>query len=213
MNNLKDKKLIKNSKKLYILISILILTIILFIIFFAFFMVKNFKTGNNKSSQDMVNDILNIKSYNTTIEVEVKSNKNQNKYIIEQSYKSENENSQEVIEPSNISGVKIVKENGVLKLENSKLNLISVFENYSYLSENDLDLSSFINDYKSNKNSNYTENDDKIIMKTENINSNNKTIKKLYINKKNGKIEKMEIEDTNKKIAVYILYREVNVNS
>ena len=176
-------------------------------------MVKNFKTGNNKSSQDMVNDILNIKSYNTTIEVEVKSNKNQNKYIIEQSYKSENENSQEVIEPSNISGVKIIKENGVLKLENSKLNLISVFENYSYLSENDLDLSSFINDYKSNKNSNYTENDDKIIMKTENINSNNKTIKKLYINKKNGKIEKMEIEDTNKKIAVYILYREVNVNS
>ena len=211
MNRFENKKIIKNSKKIYI--SILILILILFVIFFAFFMVKNFKTGNNKSSQDMVNDILNIKSYNTTIEVEVKSNKNQNKYIIEQSYKSENENSQEVIEPSNISGVKIIKENGVLKLENSKLNLISVFENYSYLSENDLDLSSFINDYKSNKNSNYTENDDKIIMKTENINSNNKTIKKLYINKKNGKIEKMEIEDTNKKIAVYILYREVNVNS
>lgn len=211
MNRFKNKKIIKSSKKLYI--SIFTLTIILFVIFFAFFMVKNFKTGNNKSSQDMVNDILNIKSYNTTIEVEVKSNKNQNKYIIEQTYKSENENSQEVIEPSNISGVKIIKENGVLKLENSKLNLISVFENYSYLSKNDLDLSSFINDYKSNKNSNYTENDDKIIMKTENINSNNKTIKKLYINKKNGKIEKMEIEDTNKKIAVYILYREVNVNS
>ena len=211
MNRFENKKIIKGSKKLYI--SIFTLTIILFVIFFAFFMVKNFKTGNNKSSQDMVNDILNIKSYNTTIEVEVKSNKNQNKYIIKQSYKNESENSQEVIEPSNISGVKIVKENGVLKLENSKLNLISVFENYSYLSENDLDLSSFINDYKSNKNSNYTENDDKIIMKTENINSNNKTIKKLYINKKNGKIEKMEIEDTNKKIAVYILYREVNVNS
>ena len=176
-------------------------------------MVKNFKTGNNKSSQEMVNDVLNIKSYNATIEVEVKSNKNQNKYIIEQSYKNENENSQEVIEPSNISGVKVIKENGVLKLENSKLNLISVFENYSYLSENDLDLSSFVNDYKNNKNSNYTENDNEIIIKTENINSKNKTIKKLYINKKNGKIEKMEIEDTNKKIAVYILYREVNVNS
>ena len=27
------------------------------------------------------------------------------------------------------------------------------------------------------------------------------------------KITKLEIEDTNKKIAVYILYREVNVNS
>ena len=211
MNRLENKKIIKNSKKLYI--SILILILILFVIFFAFFMVKNFKTGNNKSSQDMVNDVLNIKSYNATIEVEVKSNKNQNKYIIKQSYKNENENSQEVIEPSNIKGVKIIKENGVLKLENSKLNLLSVFEDYSYLSENDLDLSSFINDYKNNKNSNYTENDNEIIIKTENINSKNKTIKKLYINKKNGKIEKMEIEDTNKKIAVYILYREVNVNS
>ncbi len=211
MNRFENKKIIKNSKKLYI--SILILILILFVIFFAFFMVKNFKTGNNKSSQDMVNDVLNIKSYNATIEVEVKSNKNQNKYIIKQSYKNENENSQEVIEPSNIKGVKIIKENGVLKLENSKLNLLSVFENYSYLSENDLDLSSFINDYKNNKNSNYTENDNEIIIKTENINSKNKTIKKLYINKKNGKIEKMEIEDTNKKIAVYILYREVNVNS
>ena len=208
MNRFENKKIIKNSKKLYI--SILILILILFVIFFAFFMVKNFKTGNNKSSQDMVNDVLNIKSYNATIEVEVKSNKNQNKYIIEQSYKNENENSQEVIEPSNIKGVKIIKENGVLKLENSKLNLLSFFENYSYLSENDLDLSSFINDYKNNKNSNYTENDNEIIIKTENINSKNK---KLYINKKNGKIEKMEIEDTNKKIAVYILYREVNVNS
>ena len=209
MNKLKDKKVIRISKKFYILILILIL----FVIFFAFFMVKNFKSGNNKSSQDMVNDILNMKTYNTIIEVKVKSNKNQNKYVIKQVYNSENENSQEVIEPSNISGVKIIKTNGDLKLENSKLNLISVFQNYIYLSENDLDLSSFISDYRNNENSNYTENNDEIVMRTEKVNSNNKKIKKLYINKKNGKVEKMEIEDTNKKTAVYILYREVNVNS
>ena len=209
MNKLKDKKVIRISKRFYILILILIL----FVIFFAFFMVKNFKSGNNKSSQDMVNDILNMKTYNTIIEVEVKSNKNQNKYVIKQVYNSENENSQEVIEPSNISGVKIIKTNGDLKLENSKLNLISVFQNYIYLSENDLDLSSFISDYRNNENSNYTENNDEIVMRTEKVNSNNKIIKKLYINKKNGKVEKMEIEDTNKKTAVYILYREVNVNS
>ena len=209
MNKLKDKKVIRISKRFYILILILIL----FVIFFAFFMVKNFKSGNNKSSQDMVNDILNMKTYNTIIEVEVKSNKNQNRYVIKQVYNSENENSQEVIEPSNISGVKIIKTNGDLKLENSKLNLISVFQNYIYLSENDLDLSSFISDYRNNENSNYTENNDEIVMRTEKVNSNNKIIKKLYINKKNGKVEKMEIEDTNKKTAVYILYREVNVNS
>ena len=160
MNKLKDKKVIRISKKFYILI------LILFVIFFAFFMVKNFKSGNNKSSQDMVNDILNMKTYNTIIEVEVKSNKNQNKYVIKQVYNSENENSQEVIEPSNISGVKIIKTNGDLKLENSKLNLISVFQNYIYLSENDLDLSSFISDYRNNENSNYTENNDEIVMRT-----------------------------------------------
>ena len=34
----------------------------------------------------------------------------------------------------------------------------------------------------------------------------------LYINKKSGKPEKMEIRDTNKKVSIYILYREVDVN-
>ena len=36
--------------------------------------------------------------------------------------------------------------------------------------------------------------------------------KVLYIDKKSGKPLKMQIEDANKNIAVYILYREVNVN-
>ena len=40
-----------------------------------------------------------------------------------------------------------------------------------------------------------------------------KLIKSLYINKETRKPVKMEIEDANKKTAVYILYREVSVNS
>ena len=48
----------------------------------------------------------------------------------------------------------------------------------------------------------------------ETISNNNLDVKKvLYIDKQKGKITKLEIEDTNKKTAVYILYREVNVNS
>ena len=78
--------------------------------------------------------------------------------------------------------------------------------------KNYLDLSSFINDYKSNNDSRYQEKQDKVIMETSN-NNDIKTKKKLYIDKKTGKIEKMEIEDTNKKISVYILYKEVYVNS
>ena len=35
----------------------------------------------------------------------------------------------------------------------------------------------------------------------------------LYIDAKSGNPEKMKIKDNNKNIAVYILYKEVSVNS
>ena len=42
-------------------------------------MAKNFKIGNNTTSQEIVDHILNISSYEAEIEVEVKSNKNRKK--------------------------------------------------------------------------------------------------------------------------------------
>ena len=75
---------------------------------------KNLKIGNNSSSQEIVNYILNISSYETQIEVEVKSNKNSNKYKMKQTYIDNQNNTQEVLEPSNIQGVKIIKENKIL---------------------------------------------------------------------------------------------------
>ena len=197
------------KKKKYFIVILIILFILLFC---CFYMVKNLKIGNNKSSQEMVDNILNMKSYEAVIEVEVKSNKNENKYVIKQQYNGENQNSQEVLEPSNIKGVKITKTNGELKIENTNLNLLSVFENYEYLSENHLDLDSFISDYKDNNNSKYKENQEEIIMQTSSIN-NSKIEKNLYINRKTGEPTKLEIKDTNKKTAVYILYKEVDVNS
>ena len=200
------------KKKKIITICFIVVLIIIVFLFCYFYMVKNSKFGNNKSSQEMVDNILNMKTYEALIEVDVKSNKNENKYIIKQEYKGENENSQEVIEPTNIKGVKIIKTNGELKLENTNLNLVSIFENYQYLSENHLDLDSFIRDYKENENSKYKENQEEIIMETSNK-ENLKIKKSLYINRKIGEPTKLEIEDTNKKTAVYILYKEVNVNS
>ena len=197
------------KKKKYFIVILIILFILLFC---CFYMVKNLKIGNNKSSQEMVDNILNMKSYEAVIEVEVKSNKNENKYVIKQQYNGENQNSQEVLEPSNIKGVKITKTNGELKIENTNLNLLSVFENYEYLSENHLDLDSFISDYKDNNNSKYKENQEEIIMQTSSKN-NSKIEKNLYINRKTGEPTKLEIKDTNKKTAVYILYKEVDVNS
>lgn len=200
------------KKKKIITICFIIFLILIVFLFCYFYMVKNSKIGNNKSSQEMVDDILNIKTYEAVIEVDIKSNKNENKYIIKQEYDGENKNSQEVLEPSNIKGVKITKTNGELKLENTNLNLVSIFENYEYLSENNLDLDTFISDYKENDNSKYTENQEQIIMKTTSK-KDSKINKTLYINKKTGKVEKLEIEDANKKTAVNILYKEIEVKS
>ena len=198
----------KNKK----IIIVLVLVVLIFLILFLLFrnsMSKNLKIGNNSTSQEIVNSILNINSYETKIEVEVKSNKNSNKYIIKQKYKGIEENSQEIIEPNNISGVKIVKEGKNLRLENSNLNLTSIFEDYQYISDNSLDLCSFIEDYKKGEKSEWKEKDEKIIMET-NRESKQKI---LYIDAKSGNPEKMEIKDNNKNIAVYILYKEVSVNS
>lgn len=190
----------KDNKKI---LKIIIIIIIIFTLFY-FYMAKKNKFGNNINSQEMVTNILNLTSYEATIEVDVKSNKNINKYIIKQKYKSPNYIEQEVLEPTNIKGVKIINKDNQLSIENTQLNLKTIYENYSYLSENDMDLISFINEYKEQNSNNCQEEKDTIIMKTKN--------KVLYIDKKSGKPLKMQIEDANKNIAVYILYREVNVN-
>ena len=108
--------------------------IIIFIIVIGVFiyknMIKNSKNGNNISSQEIVDYILNINSYKANVTIQVNSNKNQNKYIMKQEYNSENGSIQEVIEPSNIAGVRIIKKDGNLTIENTSLNLSTIFENY-----------------------------------------------------------------------------------
>lgn len=202
----------KNKK----IIIVLVLVVLIFLILFLLFrnsMSKNLKIGNNSTSQEIVNSILNINSYETKIEAEVKSNKNSNKYIIKQKYNGIEENSQEIIEPNNISGVKIVKEGKNLRLENSNLNLTSIFEDYQYISDNSLDLCSFIEDYKNNEKAQWKEKDNNIIMETSKTENKSDKHKILYIDNKSGKPLKMKIKDNNKNIAVYILYKEVIVNS
>ena len=201
------------KKKIYGFLIFLI--IVLFIISYLFFknnMAKNLKIGNNTNSQEIIESILNINSYEAEVEIKVESNKNQNIYLIKQNFNGKDYNKQEVIEPSNIAGVKIIKEGKKLTLENTNLKLSSIFENYEYISDNNLDLSTFIEDYKNNSDSNFNEQEKEIIMTTTN-GDKLKIKKELYIDKKTGKPIKMEINDTNKKIAVYIVYKEVIINS
>lgn len=193
------------NKKIFILFFLIMLIVIGLFFFFRNNVTKNFKIGNNTSSQDIVDYILNINSYEAIVEVDVKSNKNANKYKIKQIYNGEDNNSQEILEPVNIAGVKLIKDGKSLKLENSNLNLTNILQNYEYISDNALDLNSFIENYKKDSNSKWEEKNGKIIMKTSNRN--------LYINRESGMPEKMEIQDNDKNIAIYILYNEVNVNS
>lgn len=206
--------MVKNKKMVFVIIGIIsfIAIISIFFIILKNNMSKNLKIGKNSSSQEIVNYILNINSYQTTIEVEINSNKNQNKYIIKQTYNGMEDNMQEIIEPSNIAGVKIIKKGKELKIENSNLNLTSIFQNYEYISESELDLSDFIEDYKNDSGAEWKEENGKIIMKTS-TEERLKRHKTLYINKENGMPEKMEIQDNSKNKAVYILYKEVTVNS
>ena len=202
----------KNKKIIFITLVVILILAILIIFLLNKTNVK--KIGNNSTSQERVDYILNISSYEAKIEVEVKSNKNTNKYILKQQYISPDVATQEVLEPSNISGIKIIKKGNDLKLENTSLNLSNIFENYEYLADNALDLSCFIEDYKESQNSNYEEKDNKIIMNVQTKNENKyRQSKKLYIDKSTGNPLKMEITDTNQNITVYILYNEVKINS
>ena len=200
-------------KKKYWLILLVIILIIGGIIFYRN-TVKNFKSGNTKTSQEILDYILKISSYEVEVTVDVNSNKNTNKYILRQTYQSPNISKQEVIEPSNIAGVTIENDGTNLKIENSQLNLNTILENYNYLGDNCLDLYSFIEDYKQEENARFEEKDTEIIMR---VNNNKENIyiqeKILHIDKKTMKPTVMEIKDNQQKTTIYILYNEVKVNS
>jgi len=202
-----------NKKKVFIFFIILIIIISILIIFFIN-RSKTKKFGKNSSSQDIVNYILDMNSYEAIIEVETKSNKNTNKYVLKQQYIKNQTETQEVLEPSNIQGIKIVKKDNTLKLENTALNVVTILENYEELTDNALDLSSFIENYRKNSNSNFEEQNDEIIMHTTNNNENKYTKNKtLYIDRNTGNPKKMEITDINKNTTVYIVYREVKIDN
>lgn len=192
-----------------ILISIILVICLILAIFFMKNNYKNNNIGNtniSKSSESIVNNFLNIKSFESKISVEISSNKNTTKYKISQKFVEPNITKQVVEEPKNIENLTTIYDGNNLKIENTKLNLNLIYENYEYLCENDLFLNSFIEDYKNNDGSNYKEENDNIIMYT-------KTNKILTLDKKTGNPIKLEIQDMNKNTKIYIIYNEIKLNS
>lgn len=197
---------------------VLIIGIILVLIFFIIFAHKKFFTGNNidRTTQGITNYILNISSYEAKIKITIESNKNKNQYILNQKYTNEdNVFKQEVIEPSNIKGLTVIYNGENLKIENTKLNLNEIYEQYEYISENSLCLYNFIEDYRASEQSNVEETDKQIIMNTKTKNESNKYMmyKTLYIDKESLKPTKMEIKDINRNTLIYIEYNEIEIDS
>lgn len=217
MLNLKQH--FKNHKKLYILLIALI--IIAITIFLINFNKNNYKTsnyGNNITNIDEVEKyILNISSYKATMEVTIKSNKNTNKYILKQTHKQQNEqyeDTQEVIEPENIKGLKIIYQNGTLEIKNIQLELTQIYSNYPYIEDNNLWLNSFINDYKNIEvqNKKIIEENDEIKITLETKNDKKIRYKELYLDKKTGKPTKLLLKDSNQNETIYILYTEIELS-
>lgn len=211
MRDLTSYEFMKLKKgMIFIIIGVLIIIIGVII---SKNMIKNLKIGNNINSQEIVDYILNINSYKANITVQVNSNKNTNKYILEQEYNTENGSTQVVIEPSNIAGVKTILKDGNLRIENTNLNLSKIFENYKELGENSLDLISFINDYKIYDKASFKENDNEIVLKTKTNNYNRYNQNKiLYIDKEKRVPTKLIVEDNNQNTTINIQYNSIEIN-
>lgn len=205
------------KKKLIIILGILaVLVTSVIIYFFIKNNYKNLKSGNNMSNKNLKEIeeyILSIRSYNAKIEVEIQSNKNKNKYVLEQKYAEPNVQKQIVLEPSNIEGLETIFDGNNLKINNTKLNLSTIYENYSDVTSNFLWLNTFTEEYKKmieTGKQNIIEQNGIIIMEIKDADELNK---KLYIERKTGKPIKMQIKNVSKNTTVYILYNEIEINS
>ena len=201
------------NKKIIILISLLIL-----IITIIFVVIKTANSGNNiisKNSDLIVNNILNMKSYDANVEITIISNKNENTYKMNQQNIGSKCYKQTIQEPAKIAGTEIIFEENKLEIRNTKLNLSKIYENYHYISENALLLSSFVADYAEENEIKQTEKDNQIILEIKIKNDQNQytEYKSLYIDKTTGKPTKMEIKDIAQNVRVYILYNEIKINA
>ena len=202
-----------NRKRMSIIISIIVISLL--IIIFSFFYYKTIKNGNtmiNKSEEEIIEYILNMRSYEAKMNITVETNKNKTNYVVVQSA-NDKISRQEIIEPKNIAGV-ITEYDGInLKITNNKLDLSTTFKNYEYMVENRLWLNSFIEEYKNNKEtkSSIDENDE-IVLEIKNKDDKYNVYKKLYISKQTSKPTKLIIQDINQNTLVYILYTEIEIS-
>lgn len=197
-------------KKVFFIAVILIVSLLLF--FLIQFVYKIIISGNNINNQadDLIEDILNISSYEAKLEVTVNSNKTSNKYVVEQYYMAPNYFKQIVKEPKNLENVEMIYNGMNLEIKNTNLGLSKIYENYNYINDNLLWMNFFIENCKSKGYSVEVLKDEVII----NSNIEKYNYKgKLYISTKTSLPIKIEITDNNNQNKIYIEYKEIKLNN
>ena len=200
------------NKKIFLVAFIILMGII--IALFLIFNYKNRENGDNninKSEEEIINEILNIKSYKAKLDIKIETNKNKTQYVVQQEL-NEGKAFQKIIEPSNIAGVITEYDGTNLKISNNKLELETTFQNYQYIVENRLWLDSFIEEYKKGINTKIDRTQNEIILKVKRNDNPYNVEKSLYIDINKQKPTKLIIKDINKKMLVYILYTEIEVS-
>lgn len=195
------------KKQKFLIIFVFICSII-FCIFYYIFSVS----GNNIniSQEQIVEEALKeFNNYEANLEITVKSNKNENKYEVNQIVNNQY-SKQEVMSPENLKNMIIELEENKLKILNSNLNMEKIYENYDYVLNNSLFLNTFANDYFNN-NSEIYEKDGKIIVEIKLSNNPNTYIKYkyLYLDAKSHIPEKLEIKDITKNPYISIIYNDI----
>lgn len=198
-----------NKKRIMIILGLLISIVL---IIFSSFYYKTKKHGNNisRSTDNILEHILNMSSYEAELEVTIQSNKTENKYKIKQLYSNPNIMKQVVQEPNNLENLTITYDGKNMKLENTKISLSKVYEEYEYISTNTLWLSSFIDNY--NKDSIIIEKEDELIVENHIAYNNYNAKQVLHISKQTALPIRLEIYDNNKNSKVYIKYNEIKLN-
>ena len=202
------------------LLKILFIVFILFCVFLAFKNIiktektdyKNEKSGNTKSINEIEQYILNVSSYKAKIEVTVKSNKNVNFYELSQEVKENNETKQIALAPKDLEGIEISYKDGVIQIKNTRYNLTTIYEDYPYISDNSMFLTSFIKGYRNAENKEIKEANNKIELSYETKKNKYNNKQKLYINKSSLLPENLQILNINNDTKVDILYKEIELN-
>lgn len=173
---------------------------------------KKDEIGNNKNIEEIEQYILNIESYKADIHITVTSNKNVNFYDFTQEVKMPETARQIAMSPDELAGVEILYENGTLQVKNSKYNLSKIYDNYPYISNNQLFLTSFLEGYRNADEKEIEEKENQIIMNYKSGQNKYNSIQTLYINKGSLRPESLQIMDINKDCKVNIEYKEIEFN-